>query len=291
MFPEVEERTVAAVRASPEEIRAELKRFRLYDLMQVGFDLYGTDRAESEHHDDAPPTAIEKYEGKSCETFMEYCDSHPLSTPGGLYLQRLRQVSTSFARSIGSARRILLSKRKFATEVRAQAQTREAVVIGWEAIGRLALQLLMIGGVFGVASHLLLGKMEVSSGTSQILMSVAIAFASMLFGMSKQLRDISRAQNKIDAQYYAALDHAKEKQCDRMEAALRRAAQGFTMAYTEYFGEEPSDSTLSIGLELDIIASLRSQNDPMCTNKEPLGLLGVFKAISSTLKRKPSGTK
>ena len=168
-----------------------------------------------------------------------------------------------------------------------QAQTREAVVVGWEAIGRLALQLLMIGGVFGVLSHLILGKMEVSSGTSQILMSVAVAFASMLFGMSKQLRDISRAQNKIDAEYYAALDHAKEKQCDRMESALKRAAEGFTMAYTEYFGEEPSDSTLSIGLELDIIASLRSQNDPMCLNKQPLGLLGVLKAVSNTLRRKP----
>jgi hypothetical protein len=179
-----------------------------------------------------------------------------------LFLTRFLLEATSLAHHIEGAARTLKEDRELSRERHSLSLSREAAITGFSALARLSGQLFLIGGGVGIISWIFLGNTQkIVDDYVQILMSTAIAFGSMVFGMAWQLRSMSNAQKKIDGQYYLDLDRVKEKQIDRLIAGLKRAQEMFCQTWIDRFESPPSSVQSDMDIEIRMLSIHRTIGD------------------------------
>jgi len=234
-----------------------ITRLTFRDLIALAYALYDLSTRSSD-----PDSSTGRIQKMCLNQYEQLLDQLEPDSPDAYFLRSFLLEATSLAHHIEGATRTLKEDRQLSRERHNLSLSREAAVTGFSALLRLSGQLFLIGGGVGIVSWIFLGSTQnIVDASVQILMSIAIACGSMVFGMAWQLRSMSNAQKKIDGQYYLDLDRVKEKQVDRLIGGLKRAQEMFNESWIDRFGERPTSSESDMDIELRMLNLHRSIGD------------------------------
>lgn len=235
-----------------------VKRMSIHELILLGYAF--SDIELSKGHKQGATAQVRQ---NVANHYLNLQASFPTGSRNSHFINGFVMIALSYAHHIGSARRKLDSERAFCTRKR-DMDLRIETGLSWiNSLIKLSGQLVLIGGVVGILSWLLIGKTNVSTNPlHQTLLAIATAFASMIFSMAMQLRAMTMSHRRINLQYHLGYDKAKEKQAGSLEEGLIKTQERFVRLLRERFGEECDLRERSdISSELSIFAGLKQKDD------------------------------
>ena len=241
----------------PPQIGESIRRLRFSDVLQWAYVMYNSSIADGATHHGEERRGLLDLARRRMRHYEAMLESIPMHTVEHLFLGRCIEGAMSYASGLISARGNLEKDREEAEERRRIRREAELVNITTEGMFRASVRLIVVGLLTFSLVYLFQIRVKHANpdelSWSSLFTSVSTALGAVLLGMTYQIKRLANAHSSIDAAYYVAVDAAKQRQADRIEASLTRLADHFQVAWLDFTGQQGDAERLDMLGEQEII--------------------------------------